>query len=355
MLNYVAILKLLKKHDKHCATQLYPVIERILVSQPFVQALLSSPLFYGRGQPDVAAEGADADCEPASMAMCAICLEPRTHLQQLSCSHEFCMVCLAKASAAELHACPVCRSPQSLHPVDISLGQVRAPARNACEHAGKQRLASAISPPPPLNPTTPPSDAQLNLSLKYHPRLHQPAAPSTRRTASIQSKSPTKATKTLAPHRRAGPVSTEQAGAILCTVHERPSEADEEADAPRTLPPSVLAEEPALADNAHILRRAVALEPLRALLAAGKRMAHMAVAALPCFRVRDAVRLSFSVLTLSLAGWLCVSGAGSGSSADGLDGLTADECAFSAHASGVHGQMLGYDGKTSVSVFSPGL
>ncbi|KAJ1628062.1 hypothetical protein T492DRAFT_1145892 [Pavlovales sp. CCMP2436] len=120
MLNYVAILKLLKKHDKWCATQLYPIIERILVSQPFVVALLSSPLFYGRQT-----EAGAMEDECAEAITCGICLEPRTNLQALDCAHEFCMLCLAKAAAAELHACPCCRSPQSLHPIDISLSQFK--------------------------------------------------------------------------------------------------------------------------------------------------------------------------------------------------------------------------------------
>mmetsp|Transcript_29420 Transcript_29420/g.73891 ORF Transcript_29420/g.73891 Transcript_29420/m.73891 type:complete len:174 (-) Transcript_29420:99-620(-) len=63
--------------------------------------------------------------ECAEAITCGICLEPRTNLQALDCAHEFCMLCLAKAAAAELHACPCCRSPQSLHPIDISLSQFK--------------------------------------------------------------------------------------------------------------------------------------------------------------------------------------------------------------------------------------
>lgn len=40
-LNYLAVLKITKKHDKHCGTALLPAISKVLISQPFVAALRS--------------------------------------------------------------------------------------------------------------------------------------------------------------------------------------------------------------------------------------------------------------------------------------------------------------------------
>jgi len=45
-LNYLAVLKIAKKHDKHCGTQLHGVMATILMMQPFVVGMRSSPLFF---------------------------------------------------------------------------------------------------------------------------------------------------------------------------------------------------------------------------------------------------------------------------------------------------------------------
>jgi hypothetical protein len=45
VLNYLATLKIVKKHDKLCGTKLFLPICRVLLSQAFVRGLTSSPLF----------------------------------------------------------------------------------------------------------------------------------------------------------------------------------------------------------------------------------------------------------------------------------------------------------------------
>lgn len=45
MLNYLATLKITKKHDKHCGTQLMLPVSKVLMLQPFVVGLLTCSLF----------------------------------------------------------------------------------------------------------------------------------------------------------------------------------------------------------------------------------------------------------------------------------------------------------------------
>lgn len=45
-LNYLAVLKIAKKHDKHCGTQLHGAMAKVLLMQPFVIGMRASPLFF---------------------------------------------------------------------------------------------------------------------------------------------------------------------------------------------------------------------------------------------------------------------------------------------------------------------
>jgi hypothetical protein len=45
-LNYLAVLKIAKKHDKHCGTQLHGAMGKVLLMQPFVIGMRASPLFF---------------------------------------------------------------------------------------------------------------------------------------------------------------------------------------------------------------------------------------------------------------------------------------------------------------------
>eukprot|EP00967_Tisochrysis_lutea_P060886 scaffold77929_cov33-Tisochrysis_lutea.AAC.1 len=46
-LNYLAVLKIAKKHDKHCRTQLHGALAKVLLMQPFVIGMRASPIFHG--------------------------------------------------------------------------------------------------------------------------------------------------------------------------------------------------------------------------------------------------------------------------------------------------------------------
>lgn len=65
ILNYLAVLKIAKKHDKHCATNLQNAMAKVLLMQPFVVAMRASPLFHSDGGADASQPGA-SDANPIS-------------------------------------------------------------------------------------------------------------------------------------------------------------------------------------------------------------------------------------------------------------------------------------------------
>ena len=143
VINYLAVLKIVKKHDKQLRKQVtvgetlrrrfirpprelpgvLPVvttttqqIERTLTTISFCVALHDRALF------------ARADLQPTSALtaapthQCAVCLEtmPEDHAV-LVCNHHFCWACVATCAASGIKTCPLCRAEQSLEPVEIEI------------------------------------------------------------------------------------------------------------------------------------------------------------------------------------------------------------------------------------------
>lgn len=113
VLNYLAVLKACKKHDKHFTCN--PVKEsvlKVLMQQAFVKDLSNAPLF--------ADESFQMDC--------AICYCKMVSPFTLKCKHTFCYVCLKDCYMNGHAKCPLCRSNQNLNPVnqtiDLILGVV---------------------------------------------------------------------------------------------------------------------------------------------------------------------------------------------------------------------------------------
>lgn len=113
VLNYLAVLKACKKHDKHFTDN--PVKEsvlKVLMQQAFVKDLSHAPLF--------ANESFQMDC--------AICYCKMVSPFTLKCKHTFCYVCLKDCYMNGHAKCPLCRSNQNLNPVnqtiDLILGVV---------------------------------------------------------------------------------------------------------------------------------------------------------------------------------------------------------------------------------------
>lgn len=208
--------------------------------------------------------------------------------------------------------------------------------------------------------------AQLNIALKYSPRElalpHQLAEPDVSEAAQPCAPDAAHAKARAAPGAR---LSTEQLSVapVLASVAE--AEADSASDdsaaspAPRQ---SGVARGPSDDDAAQTCVAepvAPAPVPVRALRTAARRCVAAALAVAPSgarARSHDLSRLVFSVVVLALAGMLFAWGNGS-SAADGVVTAAAGGCTFASHthANGVHAAMLGFDGKSSVSAFSPGL
>lgn len=152
VVNYLAVLKICKKFDKEQSKPAPPLppspeplrygvvrrnnsferreplpsetitaaVERELAATSFCLALRSSDLLLrpeeGPGKGTVG-QGRDGEC-----ASCPVCLEDLpAHPAVLPCSHRFCWACLADCSARGIRTCPLCRSEQSLEPVEIEI------------------------------------------------------------------------------------------------------------------------------------------------------------------------------------------------------------------------------------------
>ena len=148
VLNYLGVIKIVKKHDKNAP---HPVADRmipLLYAQPFYHSLQVAALYSEidslsrRGLKAVSRDD----------YTCPLCNDLLECPVVLSCSHRFCWKCLSQAaiSTSEHEACPVCRKPQLLDPSnylvdDLLLKFIRAnfPKKGN----GDQRQLSSTSAP----------------------------------------------------------------------------------------------------------------------------------------------------------------------------------------------------------------
>lgn len=113
VLNYLAVLKACKKHDKlNPSTPVKEVVLKVLMQQAFVKDLANTPLFSST----------------KSEIDCAICYCKMVSPFTLKCKHTFCYICLKDCYLNGHSKCPLCRNEQSLDPVnqtiDLVLGVV---------------------------------------------------------------------------------------------------------------------------------------------------------------------------------------------------------------------------------------
>mmetsp|Transcript_24654 Transcript_24654/g.59329 ORF Transcript_24654/g.59329 Transcript_24654/m.59329 type:complete len:410 (-) Transcript_24654:323-1552(-) len=117
IINYIAVLKIVKKHDKISTKPLRKDILEVLLKQPFYQALKTSALF-------TQTERFLKEFVDATEKQCTICIESCVTPVRLACGHEFCWECLALAMLSDIKTCPLCRSEQSLNPVDLNITSI---------------------------------------------------------------------------------------------------------------------------------------------------------------------------------------------------------------------------------------
>mmetsp|Transcript_381 Transcript_381/g.649 ORF Transcript_381/g.649 Transcript_381/m.649 type:complete len:380 (+) Transcript_381:69-1208(+) len=113
ILNYLAVLKIVKKHDKHFS----PVHSKVLKSltQLEIYEAVKTPKLF---------EGVNRYVNKPDAPDCAVCLEPCTTPVSLSCGHEFCWICLWKGDVENHSSCPLCRTQQSLNPSERNINDI---------------------------------------------------------------------------------------------------------------------------------------------------------------------------------------------------------------------------------------
>eukprot|EP00501_MAST-03F_sp_TOSAG23-6_P000145 GSMAST32.ASY1.ANO1.148.1 assembled CDS len=144
ILNYLAVLKIVKKHDKHVCgeNQISKQIKERLFKQPFYQTIRND-LFVRMSK-------LIRQCREYS-ERCPICLSDMAEWSssastaELPCGHRFCVTCLFDAHANDISLCPLCRREQSLNPscVEISM-LLGAPPDNPDER--KHYYPSSVDP-----------------------------------------------------------------------------------------------------------------------------------------------------------------------------------------------------------------
>ena len=119
VLNYVAVIKILKKLDKNTGQSTKDTfISQELVNEPFYNSTLLSELItktelYTTQLLMKSTDKVDVLLE--NNFNCAICLQILRNPVVLSCVHRFCWSCLAQAASFGT-CCPVCRKVQDLQP-----------------------------------------------------------------------------------------------------------------------------------------------------------------------------------------------------------------------------------------------
>ena len=149
VLNYLGVIKIVKKHDKNAPRPVADSMIPLLYAQPFYHSLQVAQLYTEIDS--LSRHGLKAVSREDYS--CPICHELLECPVVLSCSHRFCWKCLSRAahfSTSEHEACPVCRKPQLLDPSnylvdDLLLQFIRAnfPKKR---NGGLRQLSSTRAP-----------------------------------------------------------------------------------------------------------------------------------------------------------------------------------------------------------------
>ena len=156
VLNYLAVLKISKKHAKiakklpnegggakPAASELGlpQAVETELRASSFCVALRDPTFFEAR----YCDEEHDDSSASSSNETCAVCLESlASDNVRLGCQHAYCWTCLAGCAANGIKTCPLCRSEQSIAPVDI---EIEALLGSSCSSPTKYSPGIVLSPP----------------------------------------------------------------------------------------------------------------------------------------------------------------------------------------------------------------
>ena len=158
VINYVVVLKILKKYDEYTIRSTKDELSRELSDEPFATSARLASLLQraeritfrllppiegqqtGNGQLSqsaaapatsttaaAAAAGSQESALPFSASessLCPICHKPLANPVQLQCSHRCCFNCLASHTVARSFSCPVCAKQQEFDSLDLGLESV---------------------------------------------------------------------------------------------------------------------------------------------------------------------------------------------------------------------------------------
>jgi hypothetical protein len=277
MLNYLAVTKIVKKHDKQSALRLREGIINFVASQPFYTStqlartfthaqclaseiivaatsasILSQVLPSPRSSPTLlrrhpASPAARSRSPPRLLLRpqsadykCCICLEVLNMPVVLSCAHRFCYSCLAKSCLYDNH-CPLCKKETDLDPANYHV-------RRHAQFCAELQFSPSSFPPPTRSPhpPVPPSPLRSIPSSPSSSTLTSPAPTPTptaacRRRRRYRATPPPAATR---PRRRASSSSARRASfrvrrspPAASRAPARPTAAHRRRPAPHRAPP----------------------------------------------------------------------------------------------------------------------
>ena len=124
--NYLAVTKIVKKHDKLSLLTLQSGVTNYVAQQPFyTSTLLASTFTHAQCiASEVIASATDSSVTmQSSEYTCSICLEVLNMPVVLSCAHRFCYGCLSTASFYD-HHCPLCKKETDLDPANYHIDPI---------------------------------------------------------------------------------------------------------------------------------------------------------------------------------------------------------------------------------------
>jgi hypothetical protein len=151
VLNYLAVIKILEKHDKRVqrckrsqaavkqsAEDFSRISRQLLFKTHFCTAISDSTFFIAQATGQAAGSAQEEDGavknlqQPvgrgradSSSCACPICFEPVLEdTARLPCQHSFCWTCIANCAAQGISNCPLCRQQQSLEPASLEIANI---------------------------------------------------------------------------------------------------------------------------------------------------------------------------------------------------------------------------------------
>lgn len=121
VLNYIAVLKICKKHDKHSTTTLVGEVKQTLFTTDFFLSLSNSDLFRNVNEMVKSITKSEGENSEVGKS-CPICNESmNVGNTSLPCGHCICWTCLAEATWKSHRQCPLCRKEQVVEPVNLEI------------------------------------------------------------------------------------------------------------------------------------------------------------------------------------------------------------------------------------------